>query len=820
MKHVIAVAAGATLCLALAADINLAERSQPTSPQQTQPRPAATMTAALPAASMSLESQKAFVGKYCSGCHNDDTRSGGLDLTALDLSRVDRQAETAEKVIRKLRAGMMPPPEAPRPDKATISGFTSALETAIDKAAALRPNPGVRALQRLNRAEYANSVRELLSIDVDVTALLPPDSMGRGFDNIADVLTFSPALMEGYIRAASKISRVAVGDVNASPAVSTYNMPRTSSQMRHTEGAPFGTRGGVAVMHNFPADGEYIFRMDLFDDSNGLLVGQKIEGEQIELSLNGERLALLDINPRMSVSLGGVFVQTPPIRVKAGPQRVAAAFIERAQGPIDDLMQPIEQTLADTEQSTDDGITILPHLKALAIRGPFNVTGTSDTPSRRRIFTCRPTVAAEEATCATEIIGNLASRAYRRPANAEDLEGLMNFYRIGREEGDFEAGIRTALEAVLTSPYFVFRFEREPAGAKPGQNYPISDLELASRLSYFLWSTPPDDQLLNLASQNKLRAPGALAAQVKRMLASPRSEALAMRFAVQWLKLHDLEATHPDPLLYPQFDTTLAESMRRETELFFDSIVREDRDVLDLLNADFTFVDERLAKHYRIPNVVGNRFRRIPVKDDFRRGLLGHGSILTLTSIADRTSPVMRGKFVMEVLLGTPPPPPPPDVPDLNETKSAAGDRLLTVRERLAEHRANPTCAGCHNIMDPIGLAMENFDVTGRWREMDSFSPIDPTGQLFDGTRLNGPVSLRNALLNHSESFFRNFAENLMMYGLGRRVEYYDMPTIRTLTRRAEQNNNRFSSFVLGIVESPQFQMRTVQQETTVQHQN
>lgn len=765
---------------------------------------------------MTAAAQNAMVKDYCLGCHNTRTKSGGLSLEGLDLAKITEHSEVAEKMIRKLRASMMPPPGAKRPDGAVIKALAAAMETNIDRAAALKPNPGNRALQRLNRVEYANSVRDLLKVEVDVAAILPPDSMNRGFDNIADVLAMSPALMEGYVRAAAKISRAAIGDVKAAPSVVTFNVPRTASQMRHVDGAPFGTRGGISIVHNFPADGEYTFRLDLFDDSNGLLVGMKSENEQIELSINGERAALMDIDNKMSVTKAGVFVQTPRLRVKAGPQRVSAAFIEKSAGPVDDLIAPIEQTLADTEQSTAYGITILPHLKTMGIGGPFNPTGTSETPSRAKVFSCRPTTSAAEATCASEIIRKLASEAYRRPVSSEDLEGLLNFYRMGREKGDFETGIRNAIEAVLANPSFVFRFEREPSGptVKPGQAYRISDTELASRLSYFLWSTSPDSELLNLASQKKLRDPLVLTAQVKRMLASPKSESLATRFASQWLHLSDLDVMNPDPLLYPQFDTTLSRAMHRETELFFDSIVREDRNVLDLLTADYTFVNEVLAKHYKMPDIDGNRFRRVTITQPYRRGLLGQGSILTLTSIADRTSPVARGKFVMEVLLGTPPPPPPPSVPALEETKAARGEKLLTLRERMEEHRANATCAGCHKLMDPIGMAMENFDVTGRWRDLDAGNLIDTAGVLFDGTKLDGPASLRQALVAHSDSFISNFTQILMMYGLGRRVEYFDMPTIRTIVKSAARNNNRFSAFVEGIVNSSQFQMRAVQPTT------
>ena len=768
--------------------------------------------AARQAPALSVESQQALVDQYCLWCHNDVEQAGDMTLSGFDAAHPERSAELAERMIRKLRAGMMPPPGQSRPGASELTALATSLESAIDLAAETRPNPGTRTLQRLNRPEYARSIRELLALDVDVAALLPPEGMGQGFDNMADALTLSPTLMEGYIRAASKISRLAVGDPNAAPVVATYKVPLTSSQMHRVEGAPLGTRGGVSVVHNFPADGQYVFKTTFYDTSTGELFGHKAEGEQIEVSLNGERAALLDIDPRIHVSREGMTIETDPITVKACPHRVSAAFIERMTGPIDDLVRPIQQTLADTEQANGDGITTLPHLQDLGISGPFNATGMSDTPSRREIFKCRPTHPDEELPCATEIVSDLASRAYRRPADEEDLEGLMSFYRAGRADGDFESGLRSTLQAILASPNFVYRFEHEPPDLDPGESFRISDLELASRLSYFLWSTPPDPELLSVAAQGGLDRRAVLEGQVRRMLADPRAETLATRFAGQWLRLQDLEGMHPDPLLYPQFDTTLARSMRRETELLFDSIVREDRNILDFLTADDTFLDERLARHYGIPNISGNRFRRIAVRDPNRRGVLGHGSILTLTSVADRTSPVMRGKWVMEVILGTSPPPPPPNVPELEETEVADGGRLLTLRERLEEHRTNPVCAACHRMIDPIGLALENFDVTGRWRELDSGAVIDAAGELFDGTPVDGPASLRQALMKRSDSVIRNFTENLMTYGLGRRVEYYDMPAIRAIVDEAARHGNRFSSFALGIVGSAAFQLRTAQQ--------
>jgi hypothetical protein len=804
MKYVTAIVVALILCLTLGANTNLSEPSQ-----------APAMASSRQAEPMSVASQQDLLDQYCVFCHDDVEKSGGMSLSGLNLTHVEESAELAEKVIRKLRAGMMPPAGQPRPDAATLQSLAASLEGGIDTIAADNPNPGQRSLQRLNRAEYERSVEQLLDIKVDAAALLPPDSMGGGgFDNVADALTLSASLMEGYMRAASKISRVAVGDQDASPSVATYKVPRTSSQMRHVEGAPFGTRGGTSVVHNFPAAGNYVFKMEFYPTPTGSLFGAKSPDEKIEISINGERIALLDIDPRMSESRDGVQLQTEPIAVKAGPLRVSAAFIQKSVGPIDDLMRPIEHTIADSQIAAGDGITNLPHLQALGVSGPFNATGASDTPSRRKIFKCRPLSRGEEVTCATEIVTALSTQAYRRPVNPEDLEGLMTFYQESRDNGDFESGIRSALQAILTSPNFVFRFEQEPAGVAPGDSYRISNLELASRLSYFLWSTAPDDELYAAANDGKLHDPSVLRDQVRRMLTDPRAEALATRFASQWLRLQDLDGRVPDPLLYPQFDTTLGESMQRETQLLFDRIAREDRSVLELLTANYTFVDERLANHYGIPNIIGNRFRQVPVTDENRLGLLGHGSILTLTSIADRTSPVARGKWVLEVILGTPPPPPPPNVPELEVTSGTQGDKLLTLRQRQEQHRQNPFCAGCHVMIDPIGLALENFDPTGRWRELDAGNPVDAAGELFDGTKVDGPVGLREALLSKSDSFIRNFTENLMTYSLGRRVQYYDMPTVRAIARDAAKNDNRFSSFVLGIVESPAFQMRIVQPTT------
>ena len=715
-------------------------------------------------------------------------------------------------MIRKLRLGMMPPVGMRRPDLATVTAFVSSMESRLDQMASLHPNPGHRPFQRLNRSEYEHAVNDLLSLDVDVTAFLPADTISGGFDNVADAQSFSATLMDGYLRAASRISTLAVGDPKAGAAEATVKVPRTASQMQHVEGTPFGTRGGISVMHTFPADGEYSFRMQLHSIPTGQLFGSTVRGEQIEVSLDGERVAVLDINPRMSeADPNGMNIRTPPIHVKAGTQNVSAAFVQRFDAPVDDLMAPIDHTLADTQIGAGFGITTLPHLREFAISGPFKVTGVSDTPSRHRIFTCRPTSIGEEKTCATDIVRRLASQAYRGPLTATDTEGLMHFYDQGRKEGDFESGIRMALQAILASPRFLFRLEQTPATARPGQNYRITDLDLASRLSFFLWGSVPDAELVKVAQNGTLKTPAGLSAQVKRMLADQRSEALSTRFASQWLRLQDLEKINPDALLFPYYDHKLGEALKRETELFFDSIVREDRNLLDLLTADYTFVNERVAKHYGIPNINGYDFQRVQIPDENRRGLLGQGSILTLTSVADRTSPVLRGKWVMEVLLGSPPPAPPPGVPLLDETKAEAGDKLLTTRERMEQHRSNPQCNSCHRVIDPLGLALENFDVTGRWRIRDNGAPVDATGDLYDGTKMAGPAGLRAALLKHSDAFMQTFTERLLTYAVGRRVEYYDMPAIRTIMRDAAKNDNRFSSFVMGVVTSKAFQMSQVE---------
>ena len=770
--------------------------------------------------SIAPDPQTALVQQYCAGCHSERAKAGGLSLASFEAGAAAQHPAVAEKMIRKLRAGMMPPPGARRPDGGALVALAEALETRIDRTAAIAPNPGRRPFQRLNRVEYARAVKDLLALDVDVSGLLPPDSISQGFDNVADSQALSPALMDGYLRAASRMTALAIGDPDAESSEAHYRVPKTASQLRRVEGAPLGTRGGIAVVHTFPADGDYIFRIDLHGNADGFLFGGPTAGEQIDVSINGERKAVLDVDPNLAEVTTSLTLKTPPIQVAAGPHRVAAAFVQHFEGPVNDLIAPIDHTLADTQIGVAYGITTLPHLKDLSIVGPQHVTGVSATPSRDRIFACRPTTAAEEEGCASKIVTRLATQAFRRPASKRDIESLMRFYAEGRTERDFESGIGAALEAILASPQFVFRVEPSSA-ARPsarGAGAPVvmptterlTDVALASRLSFFLWATGPDADLTALARQGRLTAPGVLERQVARMLEDPRAESLSTRFAAQWLRLNDVEAMLPDAVAYPYYDHTLGDAFVRETELFFDSIVRENRSVLDLLTADYTYANERIARHYGIPNVTGPAFRRVALPDA-RRGLLGHGSILVLTSVADRTSPVMRGKWIMEVLLGSPPPPPPANVPALEATNATAGGKVLSTRERMEEHRKNPACVSCHRVIDPLGLALDNFDVTGKWRIKDNGVPIDAAGVMYDGTRIDGPAGLRSALLKHQDVFLQTFTENLMTYALGRRIEYYDMPAVRAIVRQAAKADLRLSSFVLGIVNSAAFQRRATE---------
>jgi hypothetical protein len=759
---------------------------------------------------MTPAAQTSIVQTICIQCHTDRRKPGGVSFEHLTAEEIVRDGELAERMLAKLRAGMMPPPAAPkRPDDSSVHAFVVSLEKRIDQAARLHPHPGSRGSQRLNRVEYARSIKAMLGLDVDVTQWLPPDTMSHNFDNIAAVQNFSPTLVQSYLDAASEISRLAVGDVDATPTSVSYDVAQFISQVGHVPEAPLGTRGGLSVVHIFPADGKYRFKLRLFGTLGGRLFGLTTIGEQIQISIDDRQVALLDVDPRMSEAVPkGLTLETGPIDIKSGPRRVSAAFIERSEAPVDDLISPQAYTLADLDIGDAKGLTLVPHLRTLAIDGPFTVTGVSSNVSRDRIFICRPTDPTDEIPCARTIITSLAEQAYRGHVSEADLRDLMKFYAQGRAAGNFEAGIRMALQALLASPHFLFRIEPQPASVRAGEDYRVSDRALASRLSYFLWAEPPDATLLKLAEEGRLHDLTVLDAQVGRMLSDPRSLALSTRFAVQWLRLQDVAKVRPDALKYPMYDGTIERAMVRETELFFDSIVRGDRNVLDLLGADYTYVNEDLAEFYGIPNVVGPEFRRASLEGTHRRGLLGQGSILVETSVATRSNPVLRGKWVLEVLLGQPPPPPPPNIPLFDSTAAVSADgRPLSVRQRLEEHRKNPFCASCHRMIDPIGLALENFEPTGQWRIADNDVPVDASTVLYDGTVLNGLNDLVEALLKHQDTFLRVFTQNLMAYALGRDVQYFDMPTVRSIVNKAALNGNRFSSYVLGIVNSDAFRM-------------
>jgi len=783
---------------------------------------------------LEADAATATVKQFCSGCHSERGKAGGVSLAEFDVAHASEHPEVAEKMIRKLRAAMMPPAGARRPDDTALQTLRRALETRMDQWATAHPNPGWRPFQRLTRAEYARAVKDLLDVDVDVSAYLPADTMSQGFDNIADTQTFSPALPEGYLRAASQISRLAVGDRTAAATTVTHRILATENQLQYVAGTPFGTRGGTAFDHTFPADGLYKFQATLVRTVSGELFGNTAvymagANERLDVFVDGERVARLEVNQGMSDSGEmGLTIETPLISVTAGPHRVAAAFAARSIGPVDDLLVPIDQTLIDTRIGTGFGVTTAPHLQELAIAGPMQVTGVSDTPSRRKIFSCYPAAAGgaserqrggtsvtkDARRCATEILRRLATQAYRGPVR-DDLDDLLAFYLQARADGGtFEEGIRLAIQAILANPRFMFRVEQTPQTATAA--YPVNDVDLASRLSFFLWGTLPDQPLLKAAQDGTLGNAGIYEKQVQRMLADPRTRALATRFASQWLRLQDVDKVRPNGLLFTNWDASLSDAFVRETELFFDSIVRENRSVLELITADYTFVNERLARHYGIPNVIGPEFRRVTLPDT-RRGLLTQGSILLLTSVSDRTSPVQRGKWVLQVLLGSPPPPPPPNVPALEDTKPAAEGRFLSVRERMEQHRANPACTSCHRVIDPIGLALENYDVTGQYRIKDNGVPVDSSGQLYDGTQMQGATGLRSALLKHKDAFLMTFAENLMTYALGRRVEAYDMPALRAIVREAAKQEYRIGAFVTGVTRSAAFRMsRGAPVETTV----
>ena len=765
---------------------------------------------ALPAAS----DQAAVVTKYCVTCHNERTKIAGLMLDKANIADPSATADVWERAIRKMRVGMMPPTTAPHPDAATQNALISYLQTSLDRSGALHPNPGRPLVHRLNRAEYANAIRDLLALDVDASALLPPDDAAYGFDNIADALTISPVLLERYLAAAGKISSLAVGDPSTGPAGETFRIRQDASQDIHIEGLPVGTVGGILAKTTLPLDGTYDFSIKLFRTNLGVVRGLEYE-HQLEYAVDGVRVHLSRVggeedfraNLKNMTKAGDDVEERAHIRIplKAGPHVITAAFIERSDAVNPLRLQPFIRSSNDTLDTIGH-----PHLDTFTLTGPYNATGPGTTPSRSRIFSCRPATAGEEDTCARRIIATLARRAYRGQVAPGDLDRLHEFYALGRKQGTFETGVQTALQRILASPKFAFRVERDPANVAAGAVYRISDLELASRLSFFLWSSIPDDQLLRVAGTGTLHTPAVLHQQVRRMLADEKSDALIQNFAGQWLYLRNLKSFQPNSLEFPDFDDNLRQAFQRETELFFASVMHEDRNVLDLMTADYTFLNERLAKHYGIPGVYGSHYRRVTLTDEARKGLLGKGAILMVTSHPDRTSPVVRGKWVLENLLGAPVPPMANNVPPLSEDPNRAG-KILTMRERMEEHRKNPTCAACHKIMEPIGLSMENFDATGAWRTRDGGTlgnAIDSTGELLDGTKVDGVVTLRQALLKQPELFVGTVAEKLMIYGLGRGLAAYDMPELRKIVHDSASQNYKFSSLILGVVDSPAFQKR------------
>jgi hypothetical protein len=742
---------------------------------------------------------KTVLAKYCVGCHNGRTRTAGLDLAGLDIEHPAARAEIWEKVVRKLRTGSMPPSGMPRPDDAAYDALASALERELDAATPRRA--ATPALHRLNRTEYANAVRDLLALEVDASTLLPPDDISGGFDNNAGALGVSPALLERYLSAAAKIAALAVGDsALLGPSAQTYVVRGDASQTTHVEGLPLGTRGGVVARHMFPLDGQYVLKASLLQTNLGAVRGL-LEPHDLEFSIDGQRVFLATVggdedNARSAANAADIITAldsrlTTRIAVTAGPHDVGAAFLARSAAQGGSKLQPFLRTTLDSGDHTG-----LPHVASLTITGPYDATGPGETPSRHRVFSCRPRTGSDELRCARTILSTLAYRAYRRPVSNADVERLLSLYRTGREQRSFDTGIEFGLRTILANPKFVFRAE----GRAPQSG--VDDFDLASRLSFFLWSSIPDDELLAAAERHQLHAGPTLEREVRRMLADPRADAIVTNFAAQWLQLRNLRSTAPDKEEFPDFDDNLRQSFLRETELLVGSVIHEDRSALELLTADYTFVDERLAKHYGIPGVYGSHFRRVALPGPERRGLLGQGSILTVTSHANRTSPVVRGKWILENLLGTPPPPPPPNVPPLDEGEGVAPK---TMRERMEQHRRNPACAGCHTIMDPIGLALENFDAVGAWRTVDAGTTIDATGQLTDGTHLEGPVSLREALLKRRDVVVGNLTEKLLAYALGRNLDYSDMPDVRRIVRRAGDEQYRWSSIVRGVVTSPSF---------------
>ena len=756
----------------------------------------------------SASSARQLLDQYCVGCHNVKTQTAGLTLDKLDTTHIGDQAETWEKVVRKLRAGMMPPMGMRRPESATYEGLTVWLEGELDRAAAARPQYVPPGLHRMNRTEYANAIHEFLGLDLDVSEFLPVDDSSYGFDNVAASLGISPALVEGYMSAAGKISRLALGH-ETEPSQKKYIAPQDYSQEGHVEGLPFGTRGGMLITHYFAADGEYVFSWFPVRGNTGELYGSERKDERLEVLLDGERVGMFEI----AKIPNGTDNDKNELRVniKAGTHKVGLAFLATTDTPLDDLNQHYLRSVLDTNPIP--GYIFSPQVSQVIIMGPYNAVRPKETASRQKIFVCRPKTSSDEIPCAKQIIAKLATLAYRRPVNEGDVENLLSLYQKGRNRGDFEDGIEIAVQYILADPEFIFRSERDPASAKPGQPYRVKDLDLASRLAFFLWSAPPDAELIDLAGREKLHDPTVLEQQTRRMLADPRSRELVKNFAGQWLQLRNLPSTAPITQMFPDFDDNLRQAFRVETEMFFESILREDRSVLDLLNADYTFVNERLARHYGIPNIYGSHFRKVQLTGelDARRGLLGKGAIQLVTSVSDRTSPVQRGKWVLMNLLGTIPPDPPPNVPQLRESgKMANGQPVpleISMRQRMEEHRQNPACASCHKMMDPIGFALENFDAVGKWRTDEFGQTLDVSSDVTDGTHVNGPTGLRHYLLRYSPQFVRVVTEKLLTYALGRGAEYYDMRSIRSIVRDAAADNYRLTSIVSGIVKSEPFQM-------------
>jgi mono/diheme cytochrome c family protein len=889
MRRVLAGVITAAVVVAGAWTASEPVKASPAPPQTTPTSPKAAVRPASPVPQVStprqspaptVAEQRALVTRYCAGCHNDRTKSGGLSLDGLDLSTVGAHADVWEKVVRKLRGGVMPPVGRPRPDPAAYEGLVSWLETQLDLAAAASPNAGrTEALHRLNRAEYKNVVRDLLALDVDIASLLPADDASFGFDNIASALKVNQSLMEQYVTAARKISRLAVGGAPPAPAAETFRVPSTLSQRDQIDGLPFGTRGGTLINYTFPVDAEYVVRVEYTGGA------KSATPHELEVSLDGERVKLLVLErKRPAAQTAGIdlrqqeaakkaqeqdaakkaeeaapdasaeapatpkgpvdlrklraaqdlampdfdYMSSGPglemrLPIKAGPRSVAVTFVRKPVMAVDGQMRiPFVKPRGG---DGDGGGSIEPVIRSVTITGPFNITGPGDTPSRRRVFVCRPSAATQEPVCAHQILTTLARKAYRRPVTDADVQLLLGFYKEGRKQGGFDAGIEAAIQRLLVSPQFLFRFEPDPtptaapgitpvSAVSPARNYRLTDLELASRLSFFLWSSIPDDELLDVAIRGRLKDPAVLDRQVRRMVADKRAEALLTNFVGQWLQLRNLEASIPDEFIFPDFDDSLRRALRRETELFFESIMRDDRSVLDVLTGDYTFVNERLAKHYGIPNVFGTHFRKVSLADIPRRGVLGQGSILLVTSRPNRTSPVLRGKWIMENILGTPPPEPPPNVPVLPERSGV--ERVLTMRERMAEHRANAVCAACHNVIDPLGFALEHFDAVGGWRDLDAgYKPIDEAGTLPDGTKFDSGAAFLDALVKHPEPFVNTVTERLLTYALGRGLAYYDRPAVRKIVRDSAPGKYRFSSLILGIAKSLPFQMRRAEAPST-----